>query len=98
MGYSVSNRVREQFDQWSQAADDLSKRGMEQAREVVAENPATSIFAAFGIGMGIGVLLTLAMPESKSRYEQFSDRVSDRFSDLGQKISSMISDHIPWAR
>ena len=96
MGYSVSNRVKEQFDQWGQAADDMSRKGMEQARETVSENPAASIMTAFGIGMGVGVLLTIAMTERKSRYDVNS--WSDRATELGQRISQAISEHLPWTR
>lgn len=51
----------------------------EQTEQAVKDNPVTSSLVTFGIGMGIGLLLTQLIPVSR-RHRWYDDYVSDQRS------------------
>jgi hypothetical protein len=60
--------------------NDLSKKAnqvVEQTEQSVKDNPVTSSLVTFGVGMGIGLLLTQLIPAPR-RHRWYDDYVSDQ--------------------
>lgn len=53
----VGERVREGYD----SATEAMARGYRRTEGMIARNPAPSVFMAFGAGLGLGVLMAVAL-------------------------------------
>jgi ElaB/YqjD/DUF883 family membrane-anchored ribosome-binding protein len=85
----VRDRVREGYD----SARDVMGRGYDRAEEIVTENPSEAVLIAFGVGFGLGLLLTMAMTR---REETWVERhVPDRFRDLPDMIAERVAHYLP---
>jgi len=66
-----------------------------QTEDLVRENPATSTLVTFGVGFGLGLMLTMLLsppPRRSSWYDRYSpDRLKDQISDA---VSRMLPDAI----
>lgn len=84
-----------QFDE--SGASERMRAAYERATEVVGENPAYSALACFGIGVGVGMVVTMllksAKEEEKSWYE---DYMPDRKSvhDLANQVRETVSQYL----
>jgi hypothetical protein len=72
----VGNRLREGYD----TAREAVERGGEGAQEMVASYPASSLLLSFGVGFGVGLLLTTVLTR---REETWAERyLPDSLSHL----------------
>jgi hypothetical protein len=72
----VGNRLREGFD----SARESMVRGERSAEEMVASYPASSLLLSFGVGFGVGLLLTTVLTR---REETWAERyLPDSLSHL----------------
>ncbi|HEV3164907.1 MAG TPA: hypothetical protein VGZ22_12835 [Isosphaeraceae bacterium] len=92
----AGHRVREGYESAREAVGEKYRR----AGEMVAHNPTQSVLVSFGLGFGLGVLLTVAL---SSREESWYERhLPDSLHDfpeslrrLPERISEAIARHIP---
>ncbi|MDB5353135.1 MAG: hypothetical protein JWN86_4382 [Planctomycetota bacterium] len=84
----VGERVREGYDA---TREQLSHR-YRQAEGMIARNPTQSVLVGFGVGFGLGVLLTtlLMRREEESWYERY---VPDRLRNI--HLPESLSRHLP---
>jgi ElaB/YqjD/DUF883 family membrane-anchored ribosome-binding protein len=90
----VGHRAKEDFDDARRSA----ARGYEQARDVVSHNPMPSVLVGFGLGFGVGMLLTVILNQ---REETWYDRyVPNRLRGLPNSLRHLgdsmreIPDHL----
>lgn len=58
-GYA--KQATEQFQETTEQATEAVRQGYQQAEKTVRQNPTESVAVCFAAGVGVGVLLTLAM-------------------------------------
>jgi hypothetical protein len=76
-----------------ESARDVVGRGYERAESMIAENPAQSLLVVFGLGFGLGLLLTVALT---SREETWYERhVPDSLRDLPDRIADRVARYLP---
>ncbi len=89
----VGDRLREGYS----AASDAVSEKYRQAGEVVSRNPGSSVMVGFGIGFGLGVLVTLLFRQEEPWYDRYVPdslrNVPDRLRHL--HIPESISRHMP---
>ena len=70
----------------------------ERANEVVGENPAYSALACFGIGMGVGIVLTMLLTSAKEEEEQswYESYLPDRefVRDLADQVRDTVTSYL----
>lgn len=70
----------------------------ERANEVVGENPAYSALACFGIGMGVGIVLTMLLTSAKEEEEQswYESYLPDRefVRDLADQVRNTVTSYL----
>jgi hypothetical protein len=86
---AAGHRIREGFD----SAREVVGRGYERAEGVISDNPTQSLMIVFGLGFGLGLLLTVALT---GREETWYERhVPDSLRDLPDRIADRISRNLP---
>jgi ElaB/YqjD/DUF883 family membrane-anchored ribosome-binding protein len=91
----LGEQAREGFDTAREAAAHQYRR----AEGMVARNPGTSVLTAFGLGMGLGVLLGMMIGgRERSWYDRYVDEPmhdwSDRIGSLADRVASRLR-HAP---
>ena len=95
---TVTDRLREGYD----TAREGAMQGYRQAEGLVARNPGSSLLIGFGVGFGLGVVLTTLLSREQSWTERhlsgvFQD-VPDRYHRLVDSLKSLpstVHDHLP---
>jgi len=75
---------------------DSMSGAMHRAEETVAEYPMSAVATAFGVGLGLGVLLAVAMTDSRPSYydpSHWYDKLSAE--KLGRSMLSSLSGMLP---
>jgi ElaB/YqjD/DUF883 family membrane-anchored ribosome-binding protein len=94
----VGNRLREGYDSTLEGAS----RGYHQAEGLVAHNPGTSLLVGFGVGFGLGLVLTSLLVREQTWAERYLPEslqdVPDRYRSLVSSLKSLprqVHDHLP---
>lgn len=70
----------------------------ERAHEMVGENPAYSALACFGMGVGVGVMLTMLLTSSKQAEEKswYEGYLPDRdfVRDLADQVRDTVTSYL----
>jgi hypothetical protein len=97
-GRSRFSQTEEQMEGMTGQATEYLSRGYEQAEHMVTENPMASMLTFFGIGVGLGVMLSSLMSEEEERsssWSRWGRQMSHRFDESSvERIGSQIMDSI----
>ena len=85
----VGDRLREGYD----TAREQVGRGYRQAEGMMARNPSQSVLIGFGVGFGLGVLLTLALTQREETW--WERNAPEPLRDLPDRIADALSRHLP---
>ena len=87
-GEGLADRAREGLDQ----AKEQALHGYRQAERIVARNPGQAVLIGFGVGFGVGVLMTLALSgKEETWYERNVPKgLRDGIDDLPDRAQSAV--------
>ncbi|HQU46267.1 MAG TPA: hypothetical protein PK867_25865 [Pirellulales bacterium] len=84
-------------EEFGEAASGRVRAAYDGAHEIVGENPAYSALACFGLGVGVGAVLTIllrsAKKEPKSWYEGYLPD-QDFVRDLSQQVRETVGRYL----
>jgi ElaB/YqjD/DUF883 family membrane-anchored ribosome-binding protein len=89
----VGQRLREGYDT---ARDEMGRR-YRRAEGMVARHPTSSVFVSFGIGFGVGLVITAMLGERETwaernlpkRLRQLPDSLQDSLEQLSESVRNL---------
>lgn len=68
-------------------------RGYEQAEQIVVHNPMSSFVVLFGVGLGLGMLLSMMLPQRERSFSELS--TMEKAQRLGRQARDTMAHMIP---
>jgi hypothetical protein len=97
---AAQNRTGQYAEKAQQSYEEARGRMGEayhQTEELVKQNPGSSALVTFGIGFGLGLLLTTVLSSSRRQPAWYEDYVPEMPSrdDISRAVSKAISQYLP---